>query len=322
MIEWYMKSLCISYYAGEPQVSDEEYDALERMYGQVLHDTGDVLHMYRMYSLEKHYDRDGVFPINSIICTETDKLDGAAVSILYLDGKRFHMLKRGNGILGTSTLPGVCDELNIPEYIECSGIVQITGEVVASKDVENSRNYASGALGLKDLEEFKERKTNGNMAFIAYSIQHKTNGFGLRSDYEKDMSWLNQQGFQVVTMPNIHYIDGWGDLYPLDGTVYRISDNEAFNRAGFTDKFPKGAFAHKEEEESVTTTLREVRWETGKSGKVAPTAYFDTVVIDGKNVNKATLNNIAYINALNLEIDCNIEVVLAGKIIPKITGRV
>ena len=39
-------------------------------------------------------------------------------------------------------------------------------------------------------------------------------------------------------------------------------------------------------------------------------------------ISRATLNNIAYIEALDLEIGCKVEVVRAGEIIPRIIGRV
>lgn len=322
MIKDYLEFLCKAYYAGDPVVSNEEYDALERIHGQVVYGEGDVAHAYRMYSLEKHYDRDGAYPIDTSICIETDKLDGAAVSLMYIGGALKAMTTRGNGIFGREIDLYKAHLLGIPLTIGLGDLTQITGEVVASKTVENSRNYASGALGLHDPGEFEERKTNGNMAFIAYNVQVETNRIGVTHSYSEDMAMLKQMGFLTVTAAPATCLYDWGVIYPLDGIVYRINDNKVFNSKGFTDKFPKGAFAHKEEEASVTTVLREVRWETGKSGKVAPTAYFDTVEIDEKQVSKATLNNIAYIRALDLEIGCTIEVVLAGKIIPKITGRV
>jgi DNA ligase (NAD+) len=130
------------------------------------------------------------------------------------------------------------------------------------------------------------------------------------------MNILTEFGFITVMTPGLE------DKYPTDGIVFRLDNNVAFNDLGFTDKFPRGAYAHKEEQESVQTTLLDVIWNTGKSGKVTPIAILEPVMVGDAKVSRATLNNIEYIEALDLEIGCKVEVVRAGEIIPKIIGRV
>ncbi len=300
-----------AYYDGNPIISNEEYDALERVHGQVLQGTGDVAHRFRMYSLQKHYDKDGAYPFNGGV--QTPKLDGAAVSLLYVEGKLVLGLSRGNGIVGRDITEKLAKL--VPGDLVKDLTVQVTGEVVALENVENSRNFASGALNLKDLKDFDLRVADGKMKFVAYNVQEVDDSFGIEDTYEKDMNFLASLGFETI-------LDGDFEGYPKDGIVFRKSRNAEFNSLGFTDKFPRGAFAHKEEQESVETTLLDVVWETGKSGKVTPVAILETVVIDEANVSRATLNNEAYIEALDLEIGCTVQVIRAGEIIPKIIGRV
>ena len=76
------------------------------------------------------------------------------------------------------------------------------------------------------------------------------------------------------------------------------------------------------EKEGVETTLLDVVWQVGKSGVVSPVAVLDPVEIDGANVSRATLHNIQYINDLNLDIGCRVEVIRSGEIIPRIVRRV
>ena len=312
----YLKRLSELYYDGTPEISDEEYDALEAIYGQTINGSGDVKHMYRMYSLKKHYDVDGELPLNKRECTETVKLDGLAIDTFYVDGKFHHALTRGDGIQGRDitekarTLPGVL------ATIPSTKPTQITGEVPARSDVENSRNYASGAFGQKDMDVWEQRKTDGGMRFIAYNVQQAQNRWGIGETYTEDMELLSEWGFDVVTGTP------WEDIYPTDGIVYRIDNNAKFNELGFTDKFPRGAIAWKDKQESVQTTILDVIWDTGKSGKVTPVAILEPVLIGEANVSRATLNNQAYIEALDLEIGCTVEVIRAGEIIPKIIGRV
>jgi DNA ligase (NAD+) len=311
----YLEQASKAYYEGQPFLSNEEYDALEAIHGQVLAGTGDIPHAYRMYSLKKHYDKDGNLPLAKVDCVQTPKLDGAAVSILYVDGEFVHMLTRGNGIVGRD-ITNKAQHLNIPEIINLGGIVQITGEVVASSDMENSRNYASGALNQKDLSIYFEKVEEGNMKFVAYNVQIEQDRWGIGSSYSEDMHTLDSLGLNtILDRP-------WDEVYPTDGIVYRLGNNTAFNGQGFTDKFPRGAIAWKEEQESVQTIILDVEWNTGKSGKVTPVAILEPVVIGEATVARATLNNQAYIEALDLEIGCTVEVIRSGEIIPKIIGRV
>jgi len=331
-IKNYMKLASEAYYQGKPILSNEEYDSLESIHGQILGGSGDIPHAYRMYSLKKHYDKDGALPLNKAECVETPKLDGAAVDVFYVDGEFQHMLTRGDGVKGRD-ITNKAQHLNIPEVINLGDMVQITGEVVARKDVENSRNYASGALNLKDLSEYYQRVTDGEMVFVAYNIQVVQNRWGLGTHYTTDMTKLHDLGFNVITIGSnpIYYTapdvcvltksTPWENKYPTDGIVYRINDNAKFNEQGFTDKFPRGAIAWKEEQEAVQTKLLAVEWDTGKSGKVTPVAILEPVMIGEAMVARATLNNIAYIEALDLELGCTVEVIRSGEIIPKIIGR-
>lgn len=312
----YLEHLSTSYYNGTPEVTNYEYDALERIHGQCISGTGDVNHAYRMFSLKKHYDKDGELPLLKQLCVETVKLDGAAISILYINGKYEHALTRGNGVQGRDvTLKAM--SLGIPKTIPLKGTVQITGEVIASKDVENSRNYASGALNQKKITVWEQRKTDGSITFVAYNIQVAQNRWGYKDTYLDDMTQLQHFGFNTICDNT-----KWEDLYPTDGIVYRLNNNIKFNEVGFTDKFPKGAIAWKEEQEAVETVLLAVEWGVGKSGKVTPVAILEPIMIGEASISRATLNNVAYINALDLEIGCTVQVIRSGEIIPKIIGRV
>lgn len=307
-IKKYIQYLAKQYELGTPVVSDEEYDALSEKYGHVLGSTGEIPHFKRMFSLKKHYEKDGQPPLTLSLCTKSPKLDGAAVSLLYINGELKQALTRGDGILGRDITDKL--ELLVPTNIVSTKPTQITGEVVASKKVTNSRNFASGALNLKSVEEFEQKVEEGEMIFVAYGLfPYKTDTF------ESDMEWLrDQNGFATC-------LDSTYSLYPQDGEVYRLNSNAAFDEAGHTDKFPHGAFALKQEAESVVTTLLDVVWSTGKSGKVTPVAILEPVMIGDAKVSRATLNNIEFIEALELEIGCQVEVIRSGEIIPKIIGR-
>jgi NAD-dependent DNA ligase len=295
-----------AYYAGTPVMSDAEFDILAAHfdYKTVGHTiTGGVPHFYRMYSLQNCFNIEAS-PIDLKDCVETPKLDGAAVSILYTGGEISLALTRGDGRMGKDVTDKVA--LLVPNTIDRPGIVQINGEIVAPKDIPNSRNFAAGALGLKSVSEFKTRP----LTFVAYQIEQSN-----CDSWVEDMHYLENQRFKVVTQ----FVT---DRYPTDGLVYRINDNAVFAEMGHTSHHPRGAFALKEQKEGVITELLDVVWQVGKSGAVSPVAILKPCEIGGATVARATLHNIKYINELNLEIGCQVEVIRSGEVIPRIVRRV
>lgn len=310
-----------AYYEGKPIISNEEYDALVLRNPQEeegIGVEGDQPHLYRMYSLQKVYPNRGdstdILEGNMLI--ETPKIDGCAISLLYIKGKLVQALTRGNGTKGKDVTLNA-RQLNIPRTISRLQPTQITGEVVVTKEVENMRNYASGAMGLKDYDAFLGKIMEGGLVFVAYGVQESTSYVGITDSYRWDLRLLVEEGFLTVGDIDLHF-----DWYPTDGTVFRVDYNDDFFNLGWTNKFPRAAFAVKEDEEGVETILRRVEWATGASGKVTPVGHFDPIVIDDATISKATLNNVAYINMLDLEIGCTISVIRAGGIIPKILERI
>ena len=301
----YLKSLSASYYEGEPQLSDEEFDRLAEIYNynSVGHTVTDgVPHLYRMYSLQKYFDIADAPSIGGYVVTP--KLDGAAVAIVYINGKLALALTRGDGNLGRD----VTDKIGclVPKTIPYEGFVQITGEVVCPSSIPNSRNLASGSLNLKDMEEFRTRP----LTFIAYALQ----GSSIQT-WTGTMKYLEAQGFNTVFSFD-------SSSYPTDGLVYRVDDNIKFDSMGHTAHHPRGAFALKEQKAGVITELLDVVWQVGKSGVVSPVAILKPVMVGDATVTKATLHNIEYIRGLNLEIGCMVEIIRSGEIIPRVVRRI
>lgn len=307
----YISFLQEAYDRGEPVVTDTEYDWLLLQHPEAekqIGKRGNVAHPNRLYSLRKYYIGKDEIP-STIGYVQTPKLDGCAVSLVYLDGKLYSMTTRGDGRLGND-ITSKAQYINIPETIKAPGLVQITGEVINGVKAPNGRNIVAGALNLDSLEEFFQRVSDYDIGFVAYNIFNYFN-----QTYLEDMLWLQRNGFYVVTEVK-------KDEFTTDGIVYRLNSNSEFYRAGFTDKFPRGAFAVKTVQEGVATKLLDVEWQTGGSGKITPVAILEPVEIGGAVVSRATLNNIAYIESLNLEIGCTVRVIRSGEIIPMIVERI
>lgn len=307
------------YYNGHPIISDEQFDSLADSvgYNQVgakQHENVEK-HFRRMYSLQKFYEGEGNNPLDpakvgKLEISVTPKLDGAAVSLLYVEGKLVRVLTRGDGVEGRIVTDKFLATKLVPHELPPSfkaSILQITGELAAPKHVENSRNYAAGALNLGSVEEFKSRAVN----FFAYGVYPY-----LTDIFSNDMRILARHGFNTVQDK------GLVEIYPTDGAVFRIDDNEKFESFGYTSKHPKGAFAKKERAEHVETTLLSVEWQVGKSGKVTPVALLEPVMIGDAMVSRATLNNPGFIEALDLRIGDRVALIRSGEIIPTIIHKV
>lgn len=295
------------YYQGSPILSDAEFDSLARKYNYnaVGHSITDgVPHLFKMYSLQKIFT-EADLPDEDMVCTP--KLDGAAVSLTYVEGTLAMALTRGDGNLGKD----ITEKMLVlaPSFIPFDGTVQITGEVVAPSSIPNARNYASGSLNLKDMDEFRERC----LVFVAYDAQVRA--VSIQDTYADTLRELRSYYFRTVDT-----FDTNG--YPTDGLVYRVRSNKTFEKLGYTAHHPRGAFALKEMAAGVVTKLLDVVWQVGKSGVVSPVAILEPVNINDAIVSRATLHNIQYIESLELEIGCNVEVIRSGEIIPRILRRV
>jgi DNA ligase (NAD+) len=299
------------YYAGEPIISDEEFDKLAEYYGYegvgapVVGDR--IAHAFPMWSLQKCYDDEPLIDLGGEVIV-TPKLDGAAVALYYTEGRLALALTRGDGKEGLD----ITEKMRtlVPNQLELADhFVQITGEIVAPKTIENARNYAAGALNLKSVDEFKTRE----LTFVAYGVTPFNN-----EDWSTDMLYLHKQGFYTV----INAPKDWYNQFPNDGLVYRLNKHNEFQALGYTAKHPRGAFALKERKGGVVTRLIGVEWQVGRSGVVSPVAILEPVVIGEATVQRATLHNVKYIQELNLELGCLVEVIRAGEIIPRVVRRV
>ena len=310
MLENLIKRAKTAYYNGNPIMSDEIFDylvnmATEESIGYKSSYERRYKHMFPLFSLQKVVSGIDTAPdwgSDATVCTA--KLDGAAISILYGGGEFQKSLTRGDGIEGLDITHNI--RHLVPETIDYEGVLQISGEVVAPKTIPNSRNYAAGALSLKDSTEFKTR----DLHFIAHGVSPYPT-----DNYVSDMRFISNLGIQTA-------IDSDYTQFPHDGSVFRIADNNKFDHYGYTSHHPRGAFALKQQEKGVVTTLQSVSWQVGKSGAVSPVAHFDPIDIEGATVSKATLHNKSIIEALDLKIGCKIEVIRAGKIIPQVLRRV
>ncbi|MGL5822171.1 MAG: NAD-dependent DNA ligase LigA [Sarcina sp.] len=272
----------------------------------------------------------------------TKKFDGLTVNLSYDEnGILVTGATRGNGEVGEDVTAQVKTIKSIPLKIDTHDFFEIHGEAImtteafekynetASTPLKNLRNGAAGALRNLNVKETAKR---GLSAFF-YDIGYKD---GAQFDtYREMLNFIKEKGFPmddyireckdiVGIEKEIEYIEKIRfDLnYDIDGLVIAIDDITTRNLMGYTVKAPKWAIAYKFEAQETTSKLLEVEWNTGKSGRVTPTALIEPVELAGVTVRRVTLNNLDDIERKHVKLGAEVFVRRSNDVIPEIMGVV
>ncbi len=274
-------------------------------------------------------------------CVISVKCDGLSTTLKYKHGELVSAVTRGNGYIGTDVLQNVLTIKNIPKKIPYQDELIIDGETIIGWDtfneinskIKNSddkykhpRNLVSGSLLLLDSKEATQR----NMRFIGWRV---IKGFEHRSIFN-DLQDAENCGFEVVPMVKLIY-SNYNKVFlqsmleriqeladenniPYDGAVMAYDDYTYGESLGKTDKFFRHSIAYKYEDQLYETVLKDIEWNTSKTGLINPVAIFEPIDLDGAITTRATLHNISYIKKLSLGIGDRIRVYRSNKVIPKV----
>ncbi len=269
------------------------------------------------------------------------KFDGLTINLTYENGQLVQAATRGNGEVGESVLAQVKTIRSIPLTVSYQGRMEVHGECymrlsvlneynkTAAEPLKNARNAAAGALRNLDPKVTAARKLSATMYGVDY-IEGRS-----FKDHREMLAFLKENHFPVPqcelwadtideAIENLRRIEATrGELdYLIDGAVIDICDYATREALGHTDKFPRWAVAYKFEAEEVTTTLKNVTWELGRTGKLTPLAHLSPVELAGATIRRATLNNYGDILRKRVKIGARVWVRRSNEVIPEIMGRV
>ena len=269
------------------------------------------------------------------------KFDGASLNLIYKNGILKQAITRGDGEIGEDVTQNAITIQSIPLEIAEKSLIEIRGEVVIKKsDFEainierlknsestfaNPRNAAAGSLRQLDSSITSKRK----LFFNAWGVGQNSLNFEKTSQM---MDYIFSLGFVKTPMQTlVKNIDDIKKLYEnmikkrdtfpmlLDGMVIKIDDITTQQDLGFTQKFPRWSCAYKFPAVEKTTKLKDIILQVGRTGVVTPVAIVEPVLIEGANVERATLHNFDEIQRLDLKIGDEIIIIRSGDVIPKIT---
>lgn len=270
------------------------------------------------------------------------KIDGGSICATYEGGKLVRVATRGNGEVGDDITANGVNFIDLPTQLPEPLSIDVRGEAVLYKsdfteicdrdhipleERSNPRNVGNGILGRDDGQD------SDRLHFIAFNLE----GEAVQTEIAK-MERLKALGFQPVPYKLCPTTDAFMAFYngvankrdqlpfEIDGIVV-VVDEIAHQKPFITKDIktrlrPKYARAVKFPYKSNTTELVDVLLTVGHTGVIIPTAVLKEVRIGGVNVIHALLNNWDEIGRLNVAIGDEVEVVLAGDIIPKIIRRV
>jgi len=310
-------------------------------------------HINRMLSLGNSYSFEDIedFDVrvkkalghSNITYTCELKYDGAAISLLYKDGKLTKALTRGDGTVGDNVTANVKTISNIPLILSGNypSEFEIRGEICIPKNkftefniervsqgeqaFANPRNAAAGSLKLKNSAQVAKRPLMSLMYYIPANQP--------KDSHLENLEQAKEWGFFVPEHAKkcnsiqevIDFINYWDtkreDLpYETDGIVIKVDSISQQEELGYTAKTPRWAIAYKFKAEQALTKIVSIDFQVGRTGAITPVANLEPVLLAGTTVKRATLHNEDQINILDLHYNDYVYIEKGGEIIPKIVA--
>lgn len=321
---------------------------------EVLSDLPKETHPSPMLSLNKTKSREELASwLNVHEGVMSWKMDGLTIVLTYRDGSLYKAVTRGNGTVGEVITPNARQFMNLPMSIPFKGELVLRGEaVIRYSDFEkinasitdvaakykNPRNLCSGSVRQLDSGITAKRRVY-LYAFALISITPSEDDaaefsekLGMVTTRSQQLDLLESLGFTVVdrqvvssstVADTVASFEGRipSNDFPTDGLVLIYNDIAYGNSLGSTAKFPRDGIAFKWQDETATTTLREIEWSASRTGLINPVAVFDPVELEGTTVTRASVHNISIVEQLKLGIGDSINVYKANMIIPQIADN-
>ncbi|WP_300669673.1 BRCT domain-containing protein [Desulfoluna sp.] len=319
-----------AYRRGEPLVSDTDYDEkvetlralnpahpyLKAVEPETFNGRGKVRHPVPMLSTEKAYKIEDLerfvnrvdkaaseIGIESVTYQVMAKLDGLAGRD---DGTEF--ATRGNGFEGYEISNAFAKGV-----IPLGGRGKGLGEIVMGlsyfnthlKDhFEHPRNMVVGIITSDVLNDHAKKALEDQaVRFVPYGELKRWTGSGPE---------------MIASMDSIRAEVLEGIDYPVDGLVAEITDETLRAHMGATSHHNRWQIAIKTRGESAVTTVENVIWQVGRTGKVTPVMEVTPVKVSGATIRRVTAHNLERLRSEKVGIGAEIEIIRSGEVIPKL----
>jgi DNA ligase (NAD+) len=371
------------YVLAEPSISDYEYDKLikeleklevenpelitpdsptQRVGKDLTKDFKPVSHQVPMLSLANTYSEEELYdfdrrvkealpPNEKVEYVVEMKIDGASVSINYVNGYLKTAATRGDGTVGeeittniktirtvplklkkVSALPFNLDNIEVrgEVFMKIEDFIKLNREREKSgeKLFANPRNSSAGTLKMQDPKIVAKRPLN-LFVYTLLSIQEEFN-----SQYE-NLQLLKKLGFNVnpehklckniqEVLKECHELEKRRNSLPyeIDGAVIKVNSLKQQKILGSIAKSPRWAVAFKFKAKQEFTYINKINWQVGRTGTVTPVAELEPVFLAGSTISRATLHNFDEIKRKDIREGDKVVIEKGGDVIPKVVSVV
>lgn len=332
-----------------PELKRED-SPTNRVGGAVLDKFEKVTHDHPMLSFDDIFNEEEITlfdeRIKKVVSTAhytlEPKMDGLSGSLIYKKGVLVRGATRGDGVTGEDITTNIKTIKSVPLRLTEDIDIEVRGEIYMSKksfleanrekvkngekEFANPRNAAAGSIRQLDSKVAAKR----NLDFMAYFIPNPED-YGIKTQKES-LEFLRKLGFVTNYKLNgyaknvkdiTNYIDSLSEKrdnlpFEIDGVVLKVDNLEDEKRLGFTSRVPRWGIAYKFPAKEVLTTLKEIKFTVGRTGKITPNAIFSPVHVSGSLVSKATLHNSDYCIDKDVRVGDTISIRKAGDVIPEV----
>jgi len=332
-----------------PELKRED-SPTNRVGGAVLDKFEKVTHDHPMLSFDDIFNEEEIIlfdeRIKKVVSTAhytlEPKMDGLSGSLIYKKGVLVRGATRGDGVTGEDITTNIKTIKSVPLRLTEDIDIEVRGEIYMSKksfleanrekvkngekEFANPRNAAAGSIRQLDSKVAAKR----NLDFMAYFIPNPED-YGIKTQKES-LEFLKKLGFVTNYKLNgyaknvkdiTNYIDSLSEKrdnlpFEIDGVVLKVDNLEDEKRLGFTSRVPRWGIAYKFPAKEVLTTLKEIKFTVGRTGKITPNAIFSPVHVSGSLVSKATLHNSDYCIDKDVRVGDTISIRKAGDVIPEV----
>lgn len=371
------------YILTEPVISDESYDKLvkeleklenenphlitpdsptQRVGKDLTKEFNPVKHKIPMLSLANTYDEQDLFDFDRRVKESLPdsekveyvvelKIDGASVSINYVNGFLKTAATRGDGTVGEEVTNNIKTIRSVPLKIDLSKEkkyklknFEVRGEVYmrisdfdklneereakGEKLFANPRNSTAGTLKLQDPKVVSARKLN----VFLYSLISIDEEF---ESQEENLKLLSKLGFtinpQYKVCKSIEEVlkvcSRFEEIrdtleYEIDGAVIKVNSMHQQKLLGSIAKSPRWAVAYKFKAKQAFTKLNAITWQVGRTGAITPVAELEPVKLAGSTISRATLHNYDEIQRKDIRTGDTVVLEKGGDVIPKVVSVV
>ena len=332
-----------------PELKRED-SPTNRVGGEAIEKFNKVTHASPMLSFDDIFNEEEIIAFDERIrktvsnpsYTLEPKMDGLSGSLIYENGVLVRAATRGDGVTGEDITINVKTIKSVPLRLKRDINIEVRGEIYMSKKsfydanrerelnneklFANPRNAAAGSVRQLDSKITAKR----NLDFMAYFIPNPED-YGIKTQKES-IEFLKELGFITNIKMNslahnsndiIKYVNELNKKreelpYEIDGVVIKVDSLEDEKNLGFTARVPRWGIAYKFPAIEVLTTLNEIKYTVGRTGKITPNAIFNPVHVAGSLVSKATLHNFDYIKEKDIRVGDIISIRKAGDVIPEV----